>query len=86
MHLADGGGRGVLVHAVVERIGKGPDPVFSTECCKGCLIQVGFRERVARSVPCSSTDRNAFWGMLTEPTFFMRFLPSFCFSSNLRFA
>ena len=33
---------------------------------------------------CSSTARKASWGMLTEPTVFIRFLPSFCFSSSLR--
>jgi len=31
-----------------------------------------------------STSKNAFCGMLTFPTCFMRFLPSFCFSSSLR--
>src|SRR6185369_2196868 len=31
-----------------------------------------------------STARNASWGISTRPTFFMRFLPSFCFSSSLR--
>jgi hypothetical protein len=32
----------------------------------------------------SSTDRNAFCGMSTSPNDFIRFLPSFCFSSSLR--
>ncbi len=27
---------------------------------------------------------NASWGMLTDPKDFIRFLPSFCFSSSLR--
>ena len=31
-----------------------------------------------------STWMNASCGMLTDPKDFMRFLPSFCFSSNLR--
>src|SRR5204862_5540692 len=31
-----------------------------------------------------STVRNASWGTSTRPTCFMRFLPSFCFSSSLR--
>ena len=31
-----------------------------------------------------STARNASWGTSTPPTFFMRFLPFFCFSSSLR--
>ena len=32
-----------------------------------------------------STARNASCGISTDPTDFMRFLPSFCFSSSLRF-
>ena len=36
------------------------------------------------SSPVSSTARNAFWGMSTEPIDFIRFLPSFCFSHSLR--
>lgn len=36
------------------------------------------------SSPVSSTARNAFCGMSTEPMDFMRFLPAFCFSHNLR--
>src|SRR6266849_2259461 len=31
-----------------------------------------------------NTARNASCGISTRPTFFMRFLPSFCFSSSLR--
>lgn len=31
-----------------------------------------------------STARNASWGISTRPIFFIRFLPSFCFSSSLR--
>ncbi len=31
-----------------------------------------------------NTAKNAVWGISTLPTCFMRFLPSFCFSSNLR--
>ena len=85
MHLSDGGGRRILIHAVVERIGEGSDAVFAAQCFKGCLIQWVFGSGLYAQSPCSSTDKNAFWGMLTEPTFFMRFLPSFCFSSNLRF-
>ena len=30
------------------------------------------------------TARNALWGISTSPTVFIRFLPSFCFSSSLR--
>src|ERR1700688_1224846 len=30
------------------------------------------------------TSMNASWGMLTEPKAFIRFFPSFCFSSSLR--
>jgi hypothetical protein len=36
----------------------------------------------------SEADRaamNASWGTSTRPTIFMRFLPSFCFSSSFRF-
>ena len=36
------------------------------------------------SVPILSTARNASCGISTLPTRFMRFLPSFCFSSSLR--
>src|SRR5581483_4403845 len=36
------------------------------------------------SVPILSTARNASCGISTFPTRFMRFLPSFCFSSSLR--
>ena len=36
------------------------------------------------SSPASSTARNAFCGISTLPTIFIRFLPSFCFSSSLR--
>ena len=85
MHLPDGCGRRILIHAVVERIGEGSDAVFSAQSFKGCLIQWVFGSGLHAQSPCSSTDKNAFWGMLTDPTFFMRFLPSFCFSSNLRF-
>ena len=31
-----------------------------------------------------STARNASWGTSTPPTFFIRFLPFFCFSSSFR--
>ena len=31
-----------------------------------------------------STARKADWGSSTSPTIFIRFLPSFCFSSSLR--
>ena len=36
------------------------------------------------SVPTFSTARNASCGISTRPTRFMRFLPSFCFSSSFR--
>jgi len=36
------------------------------------------------SVPTFSTARKASCGISTRPTRFMRFLPSFCFSSSLR--
>ena len=36
------------------------------------------------SSPTRSTARKASWGMSTLPMRFIRFLPSFCFSSNLR--
>src|SRR4029079_14881246 len=36
------------------------------------------------SVPILSTARNASCGICTLPTCFIRFLPSFCFSSSLR--
>ena len=36
------------------------------------------------SSPTSSTARNAFCGISTLPTIFIRFLPSFCFSRSLR--
>src|SRR6266511_1310979 len=31
-----------------------------------------------------NTSMNAFWGMLIFPMLFIRFFPSFCFSSNFR--
>jgi len=34
--------------------------------------------------PTLSTAKNASWGISTRPMRFMRFLPSFCFSSSLR--
>src|SRR5262249_49538249 len=37
------------------------------------------------SCPTLRTARNASCGISTRPTRFMRFLPSFCFSSSLRF-
>jgi len=85
VHPSDWRCRRILIHAVVERIGEGPDAVFSTQCFKRFLIQWVLGSGLHAQSPCSSTDRNAFWGMLTDPTLFMRFLPSFCFSSNLRF-
>ena len=36
------------------------------------------------SSPVSSTARNAFWGMSTEPIDFIRFLPAFCFTRLIR--
>ncbi len=36
------------------------------------------------ALPTCRTARNASCGISTEPTCFMRFLPSFCFSSSLR--
>ena len=36
------------------------------------------------SVSPESAAMNASWGTSTRPTIFMRFLPSFCFSSSLR--
>ncbi len=36
------------------------------------------------SSPTRNTARKASWGMSTLPMRFMRFLPSFCFSNNLR--
>jgi hypothetical protein len=43
------------------------------------------RYRLPASSPTFSTARNASCGMSTLPILFMRFLPSFCFSSSLRF-
>src|SRR5690606_18031486 len=36
------------------------------------------------SPPVDSAEMNASWGTSTRPTIFIRFLPSFCFSSSLR--
>ncbi len=36
------------------------------------------------SAPVSSTARNAFCGISTEPIDFIRFLPSFCLAHSLR--
>ncbi len=38
----------------------------------------------ALASPVESAAMNASWGTSTRPTIFMRFLPSFCFSSSLR--
>ena len=49
---------------------------------------VDFSERLGHhssdSVPILRTARNASCGISTLPTRFIRFLPSFCFSSSLR--
>ena len=79
MHLPDGCGRRILIHAVIERIGEGSDAVFAAQCFKRCLIQWVFGSGLHAQSPCSSTDKNAFWGMLTEPTFFMRSCPLLLF-------
>src|SRR5204863_456439 len=46
------------------------------------LLEVARRHSV--SVPIFKTARNASCGISTLPTRFMRFLPSFCFSSSFR--
>ena len=43
-----------------------------------------FSHQSSVSVPIFRTARNASCGISTLPTRFMRFLPSFCFSSSLR--
>ena len=37
------------------------------------------------SSPNRSAARKASWGISTDPTIFIRFLPAFCFSSSFRF-
>jgi len=46
-------------------------------------VQAG-RLFAQESVSVFSTETKADWGMSTDPIVFMRFLPSFCFSSSLR--
>lgn len=51
-----------------------------------CKRGHGYRDRAGYCYSCSdlSTATNALWGISTEPTIFMRFLPIFCFSRSLR--
>ena len=58
-------------HLLVNKFIFGPTPTSVSEPYSG-------------SVPIFSTARNASCGICTLPTCFMRFLPSFCFSSSLR--
>ena len=60
--------------------------VFQNKQCRNCHSlggDGGDRRCVFHST--FKTARNASCGMSTRPTRFMRFLPSFCFSSNFRF-
>ena len=55
------------------------------------VVRVVVQQRLVRLVarthssPSLRAARNASWGISTEPTLFIRFLPAFCFSSSLRF-
>jgi hypothetical protein len=74
----------------VKRNGRGP--VYWTNCkITACDPGTEFTfsvsgpgDRVAQSSR-RSAEMNASWGISTRPIDFMRFLPSFCFSSSLRF-
>ena len=69
----------------------------SAEACSGAFFRTFFRARFFRAYfrayffafsPVESVESaamNASWGTSTRPTIFIRFLPSFCFSSSLRF-
>ena len=59
------------------------EPTSSPPClCASCLDP---SVPSSHSSDVSSTAMNALCGMVTFPTCFMRFLPSFCFSRSLRF-
>ena len=47
-------------------------------------LRVSTRPRFSQSSPSRRAEMKASWGTSTRPMFFMRFLPSFCFSSSLR--
>ena len=53
------------------------EPRVEVECCEVDMDLPGYRSTL-------STARNASCGTSTVPICFMRFLPSFCFSSSLR--
>ncbi len=58
-----------------------------TECQRHPPVQVaglGRGSLVPQSSPKRNAEMNASWGTSTRPMFFIRFLPSFCFSSSLR--
>ncbi len=75
-HHALGGGRAADVAQADEQQPRRPHPGRP----RGC----GRRRRLVciYSSPSSSTARKASWGTSTRPTCFIRFLPSFCFSSS----
>ena len=87
------------IEAVLERRGGqergGADPLLRLAVARGAYRRYQrhdgrdwLRAFVVRYSPSSlltrSTARNASCGISTRPTRFMRFLPSFCFSSSLR--
>ncbi len=57
--------------------------IFESHQLNLSTLRVG--QQVSYSSDTFSTARNASWGISTRPTRFMRFFPSFCFSSSLRF-
>src|SRR5690625_758820 len=52
---------------------------------KKCILRESLYLNYLYSSLSFNTAMNASWGTSTAPTIFIRFLPSFCFSSNFRF-
>src|SRR5262249_30559216 len=68
----DGGDEQRLIPLSRGRVGSGGF-LRDFRTCRRCLAHSTFR-----------TARKASWGMSTRPTRFIRFFPSFCFSSSFR--
>ena len=63
------------------------EPILAAPPARGAVTAASARTTTGRrysSSPVCRTDKNAFCGISTFPTSFMRFLPSFCFSHSLR--
>jgi len=82
----DGAGKGGTIKAMTERVSP---RIFRVVALPAPTEREKSQMYIQRYVPAQSPDSriamNASWGISTLPTRFMRFLPSFCFSSSLRF-